>query len=309
MNDHLSSLRLFVRVARRGSFSAGGRELNVPQPTVSRMVAALERKMGAALFTRTTRAVTLTEAGVDFLARVEPILSALDEAEYAVRGTGELRGVLRVGLSSTFAIREIAPRLPVFMDQHPALRVELVADDMRQNFVSESIDIGLRFGALADSTAVARRIAVADSTAVARRIAAWPRVIVASPAYLERFGVPQNPADLAAHSVIVGPSRLGPAWTFRKNGKATSVRVGGRLTATVNEVATAAAVAGLGLTSMASVGCRGEIENGSLVRVLADWDMGSVELHAVFPDGRGAKPAARTFADFLVAESAKWSSV
>jgi DNA-binding transcriptional LysR family regulator len=296
MNDHLSSLRLFVRVARRGSFSAGGRELNIPQPTVSRTIAALERKMGAALFTRTTRAVTLTEAGADFLARVEPILSALDEAECAVRGTGELRGVLRVGLSSTFAIREIAPRLPVFMDKHRALRVELVADDMRQNFVSESIDIGLRFGALP------------DSTAVARRIAAWPRVIVASPAYLERFGIPQTPADLAAHSVIVGPSRLGPAWTFHKNGKATSVRVGGRLTATVNEVATAAAVAGLGLTSMASVGCRGEIENGSLVRVLADWDMGSVELHAVFPDGRGAKPSARTFADFLVAESAKWSA-
>jgi len=128
MNDHLSSLRLFVRVARRGSFSAGGRELNIPQPTVSRMVAGLERKMGAALFTRTTRAVILTEAVADFLARVEPILSALDEAEYAVRGTGELRGVLRVGLSSTFAIRENAPRLPVFMDRHPALRVELVTD-------------------------------------------------------------------------------------------------------------------------------------------------------------------------------------
>lgn len=296
MNDHLSSLRLFVRVARRGSFSAGGRELNIPQPTVSRTISNLERRMGAALFTRTTRAVTLTEAGADFLARIEPILGALDEAEYAVRGTGELRGVLRVGLSSTFAIREIAPRLPSFMERHPALRVELLADDTRQNFVSESIDIGLRLGSLPDSTAVARRIAT------------WQRVVVASPAYLKRAGVPQTPADLAAHSVIVGPSRIGPAWTFRKNGKVTSVRVSSRLTATVNEVATAAAVAGFGLTSMASVGCRSEIENGSLVRVLADWDMGTVELHAVFPDGRGAKPSARAFADFLVAESAHWSA-
>lgn len=292
MNDHLSALRLFVRVARRGSFSAGGRELNIPQPTVSRTIATLERKMGAALFTRTTRAVTLTEAGADFLARIEPILGALDEAEHAVRGTGELRGVLRVGLSSTFAIREIAPRLPPFVEKHPALRLELLADDSRQNFVSEGIDVGLRLGALPDSTAVARRIAT------------WPRVIVASQAYLERFGVPQTPADLAAHSVIVGPSRLGRAWTFRKNGKATSVRVGGRLMATVNEVATAAAVAGLGLTSMASVGCRREIENGSLIRILADWDMGAVELHAVFPDGRSAKPSAKALADFLVAEFA-----
>jgi DNA-binding transcriptional LysR family regulator len=294
MNDRLSSLRLFVRVARRGSFSAGGRELNIPQPTVSRTIATLEREMGASLFTRTTRAVTLTEAGADFLARIEPILGALDEAEHAVRGTGELRGVLRVGISSTFAIREIAPRLPSFMEKHPALRVEVLADDLSQNFVDEGIDVGLRFGSLP------------DSTAVARRIAAWPRVIVASPAYLKRSGVPQTPANLAAHSVIVGPSRLGPAWTFRKGGKATSVRVNGRLTATVNEVATAAAVAGLGLASMASVGCRSELEKGSLVRVLSEWDMGSVELHAVFPGGRGAKPSARAFVDFLVAESGSW---
>jgi DNA-binding transcriptional LysR family regulator len=122
----------------------------------------------------------------------------LDEAEHAVRGTGELRGVLRVGISS-FAIREIAPRLPSFMKKHPALRVEVLADDLSQNFVDEGIDVGLRFGSLP------------DSTAVARRIAAWPRVIVASPAYLKRSGVPQTPANLAAHSVIVGPSRLGPA--------------------------------------------------------------------------------------------------
>ena len=247
------------------------------------------------MFKRTTRAVTLTEAGADFLARIEPILVALDEAEHAVRATGELRGVLRVGVSSTFAIREIAPRLPLFMEKHPALRVEMLADDSWQNYVSEGIDIGLRFGALP------------DSTAVARRIAAWPRVIVASPAYLKRSGIPRMPADLATHSVIVGPSRLGPVWTFHKNGKATSVRVEGRLTSTANEVTTTAAVAGLGLASMASVGCRAEMENGSLVRVMTDWDMGAVELHAVFPDGRGAKPSARAFADFLVAEAVHWS--
>jgi len=292
MNDHLSSLRLFIRVARRGSFSGGGRELNIPQPTVSRMISVLEREVGAALFTRTTRAVTLTEAGADFLARIEPILAALDEAEHAVRGTGELRGVLRVGISSSFATREIAPRIPRFMEKHPALRIELLTDDLRQDFVNESIDVGLRFGALPDSTAVARRIGT------------WPRVIVASPAYLERAGVPQTPADIATHSVIVGPS--GPAWTFRKDGKATFVRARGLLTATVNEVATAAAVAGLGLVSMANFGCRRELEEGSLVRVLPDWDMGSVELHAVFPGGRAAKPSARAFVDFLVAKSAHW---
>ncbi len=267
------------------------------------MISVLERELGAALFTRTTRAVALTEAGADFLARIEPILAALDEAEHTVRGTGELRGVLRVGISSSFAIREVAPRLPRFVVKHPALRIELLTDDLRQDFVNEGIDVGLRFGVLSDSTAVARRVGT------------WTRVIVASPAYLERAGVPQTPADLAAHSAIVGPSTIvgpshpSPAWTIRKDGRATSVQVDGRLTATINEVATAAAVAGLGLASMASFGCRKEIEEGALVRILPDWDMGSVELHAVFPGGRAAKPSARAFSDFLAAEFAHRSAV
>ena len=295
MSDRIASLQLFVRVARRGSFSAGGRELNIPQATVSRMISNLELALGAALFTRTTRAVALTEAGADFLARIEPILAALDEAEHAVSGTGALRGLLRIGVSSTLGVREVAPRLPRFMAKHPALRVELLVDDHRQDFISEGIDVGLRMGALP------------DSTAVARRIASWPRIIIAAPAYLKTAGVPNTPADLAAHSIIIGPSNLGPsrtgaAWTFRRDGKATSIRVDGRLTATVNEVATATAVAGLGLVAMASVGCLTELEQGALVQVLPDWDMGSIELHAVFPGGKAAKPSARAFADFLVTE-------
>ena len=292
MNDRLSALRLFVRVARKGSFSAGGRELNLPQPTVSRVIAALEREVGAALFTRTTRAVTLTDAGADFLVRLEPILAALEEAEHAVRGTGELRGILRVGLSTTFAIREVVPRLPVFLESHPALRIELLVDDHRQDLIGDGVDVALRLGALP------------DSTARARRIAAWPRVLAASPAYLAKAGEPRTPADLAEHAVIIGPVRPQRAWSFRKDGKAMSVRVDGRLTATVNEASTAAAVAGVGIVGLPLVGCRKELEDGTLVRVLPDWDMGSVEMHAVFAPGRAAKPSARTFAEFLVAELA-----
>jgi DNA-binding transcriptional LysR family regulator len=298
MNDRIAALQLFVRVARRGSFSAGGRELDIPQPTVSRMISNLELALGAALFTRTTRAVTLTEAGADFLARIEPILAALGEAEHAVRGTGELRGVLRIGVSSTFAVREIAPRLPRFMAKHPALRVEFLVEDHRQDFVSEGIDLGIRFGALPDSTAVARRIGI------------WPRIIVASPGYLASVGMPKTPAELAAHSIIIGPtltgaSRAGHAWVFRRGGKAISVRVDGRLTANVNEVATASAVAGLGLVSMASVGCRRELQQGELVQVLADWDMESIECHAIFPGGKAATPSAKAFAEFLIGEFAQ----
>src|SRR5471030_906802 len=116
MSDRLFALHLFVRVARKGSFSAAGRDLNIPQSTVSRTIATLEREIGASLFVRTTRAVMLTDAGSNFLARIDPLLAGLDEAEHAARGTGELRGTLRVSLGTRFAVREIIPRLSAFMD-------------------------------------------------------------------------------------------------------------------------------------------------------------------------------------------------
>src|SRR6201996_7839555 len=114
MNDRFTSMQLFVRVARSGSFSTAAHEMGMTQPTASRIIAALEKQVGVALLTRSTRAVTLTEAGTDYLARAEVILAALDEADHAARGTGELRGILRVATSSAFANRAIFPRLERF---------------------------------------------------------------------------------------------------------------------------------------------------------------------------------------------------
>ena len=170
MSDRLFALRLFARVARTGSFSRAGRELGLSQPSVSRIAAELESEVGAALMTRTTRGLRLTEAGADYLARIEPILVALEEADHAARGTGELRGTLRVSLPLGFGVREVIPRLPPFMELHPALHIDLSLNDRYQDLVTEGIDLALRFGALADSSTVARRL---DS---------WPRLLVASPA-------------------------------------------------------------------------------------------------------------------------------
>jgi DNA-binding transcriptional LysR family regulator len=290
MKDRLAALRLFVRVARKGSFSAAARELGVPQPTASRTIAALEREIGAALFTRTTRAVALTEAGADYLNRIEPILAELEEADHAARGGGELRGVLRVGLSSSLGVREITPRLPRFMDRHPALRLELIVDDLRQDLVGEGVDIALRFGALDDSTAVARLIAV------------YPVLIVAAPSYLAAAGTPTSPAELAAHASIGAAVRGGQNWSFRKDDQTVSVRVESRISATAHEARIAAAVAGLGIAFTSIGGCRAELQAGTLVHVLPDWDTGEVELNALFAAGRAAKPSARALAEFLAAE-------
>jgi DNA-binding transcriptional LysR family regulator len=287
MHDHLFALRLFVRVAHKGSFSAAGRELKIPQPTVSRLIAQLEQEIGAALLTRTTRAVTLTEAGREFLSRIESVLAALDDAEQTARGVGKLRGVLRVGLSSSLAIRGLMPRLQRFMDLHPDLRVELLLDDARQDLVTEGVDIGLRFGSLPDSSAVAQRLGAVE------------RVIVASPAYLARAGTPRTPDELAQHSIVAGPGGKAASWSFSKDGRQHTVRVDGRLSVSQNEVATSAAINGMGIVSMSLGACTKELNEGALVRVLPGWDMGRIDLHAVFAAGRAAKPSARALAAYL----------
>ena len=153
MKDRLTALKLFARAARIGNFSSAGRQLGLSQPSASRVIAALEDEVGATFFSRTTRAVTLTEAGTTYLMRVEAILAELDEADHEARGTGELRGVLRVGTSSSFVRREIIPRLARFMKEHPSLRIELLASDRYQDLVSDHGFAGRRLRGRSHSTA------------------------------------------------------------------------------------------------------------------------------------------------------------
>jgi DNA-binding transcriptional LysR family regulator len=291
MTDRLEALKLFARVARTGSFSRAGRELGLPQPSVSRVIAELERELGAALLTRTTRAVVLTDAGTEYLARIEPILLALEDANQSLRGTPELRGVVRVGLPVSIAIREIIPRLPRFMDKHPALRVELQLTDERQDLLRDGVDVAIRVGELLSSTATSRVVGVIQ------------RVVVASPAYLRRAGTPAVPADLAKHSILAGPPAVIPdAWSFERAGKTVTVQPEARLKSNVNAGAIAAAIAGLGIALTGDWGCRAELASGALVRVLPEWKLAPYRVHALFPAGRAAKAAARCLVDYLVAE-------
>lgn len=288
MADRLFALRLFVRVAQTGSFSRAGREFGVSQPSASRTVAALEREIGVTLFTRTTRAVTLTDTGADYLRRIEPMLAELAEADQAVRDDGELRGVLRIAMSSSFGVREVIPRLPEFTRRHPKLRVDILVNDRHQDLVKAGADVALRFGVLR------------DSTATARPLGEQARILVASPAYLSERGIPVAPAELDGHSLIIGPPGVSAAiWTFHRRRESIVQRVEGRFNISSNEGAVAAAVAGLGIASTASVGCHAELAAGKLSRVLPEWRMDAVELHAVFPAGRAAKSSARAFVEYL----------
>lgn len=261
--------------------------MKLPQSTVSRQIADLEERLGTTLFLRTTRAVVLTDAGLKYLDRLEPILAALDEAEHEARGGGELRGTLRIGLSSSMAIREVTPRLSQFLEQHPNLKVELLCDDDHQDLVVEAVDVALRFGTLP------------DSAIVARKLARWPIVLVASPTYLDAVSRPVEPLDLVSLRLITGPHNRLASFTFRKGTRTVTVRLEPSIVTTQNEVATATALAGLGVVSMSLGGCRDELNAGRLVHVLPEWDLGAIDLHAVFAAARAARPAARAFATFL----------
>ncbi len=177
-------------------------------------------------------------------------------------------------------VRVLIPSLKPFFDRHPALQVELILEDQRQDLVREGVDVAIRFGQLT------------DSTAIARKLKSWPRILAASPSYLKTAPPLIKPADLAAHSVIVGPQGARD-WSFSKDGTATSVRIEGRLKIPALEGALTAAAAGMGIVLSVTGALRGELTNGTLVRVLEDWDLGSVDVHAVFTSGRAAKPSAR----------------
>lgn len=232
--------------------------------------------------------MTLTDDGADFLERIEVILADLDDAEQSLRGSSELKGRRRVGLGSSLAVREVIPRLPAFLASHGDLQVDLLVADDRQNLISEGIDIALRFGP------------IAGATATAKVIRSWPRVLAASPSYIEGAGSPSMPSDLSAHAIIVGPATVSPTWTLRRDELEETVRVNGCIRVTGNEGAIAAAVAGIGIVMSSSGSLHRGFADGKLRRILENWDLGTMDLSAVYASGRTAKRAARAFTDFLV---------
>jgi DNA-binding transcriptional LysR family regulator len=204
----ISALKLYTRVARLGSFSAAARECGLSQSQASRIIADLETDLGARLLLRTTRAVVPTEAGAEFLARMESILAALDEAEHSVREGGELRGLLRMSMPTSFGIRTVIPRLSAFAACHPNLHIQLLLEDRRQDLVRDAVDVAIRLGRLVDSTATTKLIATI------------PRVVVASPDYLQRHGIPATPAELVQHRIVGGTAAAVPtAWMFERDGR------------------------------------------------------------------------------------------
>jgi DNA-binding transcriptional LysR family regulator len=287
--DRLAALEIFVRVVDTGSFSAVARHQSIGQPAVSKAVVQLEEWLGVGLLMRSTRSVVPTEAGRIFYERAKRTIEEADEAVVAARGSASgLSGKLRVSTSVCFGRLHVIPNLSAFLAEHPDLDIELVLDDRNVDLVNEGIDVALRMGAMPDSNMTARRIAEGR------------RVVVATPAYLQRHGTPTSPDELISHqAVIYTRGGGGESWTFRKAPAEVSVVLQGRLKVTQAEGLREAVNCDMGLAVALEWAFSPELRSGKVVAVLEDWALPPTNLSAVYPTGRLASAKARAFVSFV----------
>jgi len=287
--DRYQAMATFVRVVETGSFSAAARQLNVGQPAVSKTIAQLEARLQVSLLIRSTHRLSPTEAGQRFYERAKTAILEADEAELAARGAGAgLSGCLRISAATTFARLHIVPLLPRFLEEHPELEIDVILDDRVIDLVAEAVDVSLRMGVLADSSALARKLATGG------------RSVLATPAYLARAGEPQSPGDLAEHEAVIY-SHLPNVWSFTREGAEASVSVRGRIRVSAAEGQRAAVLANMGLTIASDWMFAPELATGAVRRLLTGWALPPLDLWAVFPGGRMANAKARAFARFVEA--------
>ncbi|HUC64500.1 MAG TPA: LysR family transcriptional regulator [Stellaceae bacterium] len=287
--DRLAAMEAFVRVVDAGSFSAAAKQLRIGQPAVSKTIAQLEDRLGVRLLLRSTRGLTPTEAGRNFYERAKRSIEKAEEAEIAARGAeAKLSGRLRICAAVTFARLHVIPRLSRFLTEHPALDVDVVLDDRNIDLIEAGIDVALRMGELTGSTLTARKIAQSE------------RRVIGTPRYFAAMGVPQTPADLAAHQAVIYEQRGGgTAWTFRQGSAEASVAVNGRLRVSAAEGVREGVLADLGLAVASEWMFAPELKSGAVRSVLENWSLPPVDLWVVFPTGRQASTKARAFARFI----------
>ena len=271
--DRLAGLQLFVRIVETGSFSRAAREFNVTQPTATKHLAALEQRFQVRLLNRNSRAVSLTEAGALYYDKCKAVLREFDEVE-AFRGPqqNDVHGSLRIGTSLTFGRQIVSPLLIEFMRLHPSLRVDVSHDDRYVDLIAQGIDVAIRLGNLADSTLGGRYLGVN------------PWVLVASPAYLARRGVPTRHSDLPSHDCLIYTSVQGDDLLQMRTpqGERVSVLLSGRLHS--NNLATLldAARAHMGVTCLPYYVATASIASGELRELMADHALPDQEIHAVY---------------------------
>jgi DNA-binding transcriptional LysR family regulator len=288
--ENLTDIAVFVRVVVRGSFTLAADDLELSRAAVSKYVSRLEERLGARLLHRTTRRLSLTEAGAALFEASRGAIERIEEAEAAVaRLQSEPRGRLRVSAPMSFGILHLGPAIAEFARRHPAVSLELTFDDRFVNLVEEGVDVAIRIGALTDSSLVARKLSCTRL------------VVCAAPSYLAERGEPEMPEDLASHNCLLY-TYLASAnvWRFRApDGREVPVAVGGNLRVNNGIVEAEAAVAGMGILMSPSFYVGGLLRAGKLKRILTRYQLPELGIHGVYPQRTHVPPKVRAFVDFL----------
>jgi DNA-binding transcriptional LysR family regulator len=289
--DRLDQLRSFLRVAELGSFTAAADQLGLPKASVSLAVQRLEAEVGVQLLHRTTRRVQLSADGAQFQQRARDLLDDMEELQGMFRrDTGQLKGRLRVDMSSGLARQLVVPHLPAFLDRHPGLEIELSGTDRRVDLVREGFDCVLRVGPLDDNTLVARPLGVMHI------------VNCASPGYLASHGVPHTLDNLAAHALIHYVGTLGqrsPGFEYHDGQDYRSLPMRGAVTVNSGEAYSAAALAGLGIIQVPRLGARQALAAGTLVEVLPQCVAEPMPVTLLYAQRRHLPRRAAAFMDWV----------
>ncbi len=288
--DTLAGMRMFVAVADAGSFVRAADRLGLAKSVVSKHVAALEEHLGVRLLNRTTRSLSLTEAGAAYRERAREVLADVDELEASVGDLVERpRGLLRVNAPVSFGVMHLGGAIADYRDRYPEVRVDLQLNDRLVDLVEEGYDLAIR---------IAPKL---DSTLVARRLGSSRGVLCASPGYLARRGTPRRPADLRDHDCLgYTYSSSGDAWHMEGREGPVTVRLAWTISANNGDVLVAAALAGAGLLLEPGFIVAPHLASGALVPVLPRYRFTEYGIHAVYPHRKHLSAKVRTFVDFLV---------
>ena len=286
-------MEVFVRAVELGGFSLAARALRMTPSAISKLVARLERRLGARLINRSTRKLLLTSEGQAFLERAHRVLADLDEAERAVTAGAVPRGLVRVNCNVPFGLHRLLPLVPRFTAAHPEVRLDIALTDQVIDLMDERADVAIRVGSMRPSQLIARKLGQS-------RMA-----VVAAPAYLAHRGVPQTPYDLEDHNCIAfNFARHVDEWSFVVDGTRVSLPARGDVVAGDGEISRRLALAGQGVTRLSLFHIRPDIKAGRLVPMLEAYNPGDVEEVNVVYVGHGGRLPARVRAliDSLVDE-------
>jgi DNA-binding transcriptional LysR family regulator len=287
---NFQAMKLFVRVVDLGSFSKAAADAGIGQPSVTKLIAGLEKQLGSRLLYRSTHGVVPTEVGALYYEKCKLIAHHVDEAEsVAALMQSQVQGLIRISTTMDFGRRVLAPLVVRFLQANPKVHVELLFDDHIVNMVEQGIDVAIRMGRLA------------DSNLGARYLGRNPWSVVASPAYLAARGQPHTPGDLTGHdALIVSTVQNDSRWHFHgPKGEELTVHLNGPMRSNNKSALMQAAAAGLGVAALPTYVVHEALQKGDLVALLTDWPLPTQQIHAVYPSPKMVPAKVSRFTEWL----------